>query len=124
MKHALKRASRLALVAAAVTSLSLPAFADEEIIVSPYQVHRERGGEVYSLSAPVTTKGLNLRYDGDVAELQDRVNYTARQVCESLEDAVRRDLATSDRQCIREAVNNAQPQVRAVVARARSYASY
>jgi UrcA family protein len=126
MKQYPKRATRLALVVAAVAGLGVaaPAFAqDDEIIVTPYQVHRDydrrSGGDVYSLSALVTTKGLDLRYNSDVDVLQDRISYTARDVCEAIEDAVRRDLTTSDRQCIREAVNRAQPQVRAVVARAR-----
>lgn len=131
MKLSFARASGLALMMAASLAAT-PALADkkdgyvaaasDEIVVYPYQIRRENdrlsNSESFSLSAVVTTRGLDLRRDADVAALHDRVAFTAREVCETLEDAVD-ETTTSDRRCVREAVASAQPQVRAVVARAR-----
>lgn len=102
--------------------------ADDEIIVSPYQIQRERvernhggfGVEALTLSRVVTAEGLDLRYDADVRELFHRVNYTARQVCQDLDDATNGASLTSDRECVRDAIRGARPQVEAVVADARS----
>lgn len=123
------RASRilLASVAAAAGLAATPVFAqdyDEDgIVVSPYNVQRERGrnsaSDTYYLSATVTTKGLDLRRDADVEELYRRVDATAWEVCEVIEEEMRGDSTTSDRQCVRRAVDGAMPQVEAAIYRQR-----
>lgn len=120
------RASALALIlstAVAGFALATPAAAQDEneIVVRPYITeHTSRSqGRVYRGQTTVTTRGLDLRYDADVEALQDRVSYTARVLCEDIEDAMRGASGTSDRQCVRGAVRGAQPQVREAVYRAR-----
>jgi UrcA family protein len=100
--------------------------AEGDIVVTPYtREHIRRsplGGrdERVSMSARVATHDLNLRYDGDVRELNRRVTFTARDLCNELE-RVARDTITSDRECVRGAIRSAQPQIDAAVHRARYY---
>lgn len=118
---------------AADTYSSDPYYGDEVVyeddgitVVAPYSVHRERQRgplgartEVVSVSRIVYARDLDLRYAADVRELRQRVTETARLACEEADDIVVGPSVTSDRDCVREAVNDAMPQFRAVVARAR-----
>lgn len=104
-----------------------------EIVVVPYGIQRERTGrrasgslapeETLTLSRVVSTDGLNLRYEADVSALHQRVEVTARDICNELDRATAGASTTSDRECVRDAVRAAMPQADAAVFRARTYAS-
>ena len=71
--------------------------------------------QVVSASARVTTRLDVLTLNSGVAILKDNVLEAARKVC-TLADPFGED----DGDCVREAVKGAQPQVDALIARARS----
>jgi UrcA family protein len=109
------------------------AYEENEIVVVPYGIQRYETGrrapngigreEVLQMSRVVATEDLNLRYDPDVAVLNQRIEYTAREICRTLDRAAWNDSVTSDRECVRDAIRAAEPQVEAAVLRARTYAS-
>lgn len=109
------------------------AYEENEIVVVPYGIQRYETGrnapgsiareQVLQLSRVISTDGLDLRYDPDVAALNQRVEYTAREICNELDRASAGQSTTSDRECVRDAVRAAEPQVEAAVVRARTYAS-
>lgn len=112
---------------AGLAFMTAPAMADnDDIIVSP-RVHHERIGrgplgnrvERVSISDVVSARDLDLRSDYDVDVLHDRVHYTAVSLCDELDRELRGLSETSDRQCVRDAVHDARPQVEAMVDRAR-----
>lgn len=129
----------IAAAASALTFAMSPSFAEktaetalyaneeEEIVIYPYGVRRESIGrsplgarvEEISLSRIVSADGLDLRYDGDVDELRRRISYTAQLVCDELDAELRGHSMTTDRQCVRDAVRDAEPQVDALVQRSR-----
>jgi UrcA family protein len=133
-QHRFALSGRLALaMLGAVASLAVagPSLAQDEddiVVTPPYNVHRQTTGrsaagariESVSVSRVVTTEGLDLRYDADVSELNRRISYAAADVCDYAGDLLRIVSATSDRDCVRAAIRGARPQVRDVVARARS----
>lgn len=130
--HILKFAATAAI---AVTALAAPSFADpyydrvyvqdEIVVTAPYTIYRDRdrNGEVVSVTRIVDTRDLDLRYVAHVDELKRRVNSNARLACEQADRAMRGASSTSDRECYRKAVRDAQPQVVAAVDRARYYAA-
>jgi UrcA family protein len=109
------------------------AYAENEIVVVPYGIQRYETGrrapgsigneEILQMSRVVSTDGLNLRYDPDVDALRQRIEYTAREICRDLDRAAFGDSITSDRECYRDAVREAEDQVDRAVLRARTYAS-
>ncbi len=119
------------LIAAAATALSLlaaPAIAqsydDEEIIVRGPTVERYRTGERSSIGAPIeeltlvrviSTKDLNLRYDGDVYELHRRIEAVAEESCDEVDRASQGVPLTTERECVREAVRDAMAQADGLV---------
>lgn len=126
-------------LAAAAAALAAPALAQDkmkvadasfyssdEIIVVPYGVQRYTTGrssigapiETRTLSRVVDTSDLNLRYNSDVVELQRRIAFTARESCRELRRTADIPLDTQ-RQCVNEAVRDAQAQVESAVAVAR-----
>ncbi|MGE0829925.1 MAG: UrcA family protein [Hyphomonadaceae bacterium] len=126
------KSRRLPLIAAlaAFGAFAAPALAQgnyvsksgDEIVIRPYGIERHSnrfGEEIFSLTRVVTSSGLDLRYDNDVNELHRRVSYTARSICEELDDELRGRTVTTDNQCVREAVRGARPQIEAAIDRAR-----
>jgi UrcA family protein len=125
---------RLALaLSGAVAGLALitPAIAQDDADITvrpPYVVHRHSLGrsaigareEEISVSRVVTTADLDLRSDEDVDELYHRVADTARLVCDEAGALLHDASVTSDRECVRSAMRDAAPQVRGVIAEARS----
>ncbi len=116
------RALGLSVSAVAALSFAAPAMAqDEEVVIvtAPYSVQRSTDGEV-AVSQRVPMKGLDLRRDADVHELERRVAWTAQEVCDIAEDyAPRTTSMTSDRECVRRAIREARADMRYVVDRAR-----
>jgi UrcA family protein len=107
------------------------AYEENEIVVVPYGIQRYETGRrvgigrevVVQMSRVVLTDGLDLRYDPDVATLNQRVEVTAREICSTLERSSPGGAVTSDRDCVRDAVRAAEPQVERAIFRARTYAS-
>lgn len=93
---------------------------EEDIIVTPYGVRESRDGTL-TLSRTISTKGLDLRSPSGVDELNRRINWTAHDICEELDDAAPRTSLSSDRDCVRDAVRGARDQAEALVTRARYY---
>jgi len=98
---------------------------DEIVVSAPYTIYRDRdrNGDIVSVTRIVDTRDLDLRYVAHVDELQRRIDINARIACEQADRATRRSSSTSDRECIRKAIRDAQPQVVAAVDRARYYAA-
>jgi len=92
---------------------------EEDIIVTPYGVRESRDGTL-TLSRTISTKGLDLRSPSGVDELNRRINWTARDICEELDDAAPRTSLSSDRDCVRDAVRGARDQAEAIIDQARS----
>lgn len=116
---------------AGLATLSAPAFAqnyddDNITVTAPYEIrhHREFGSDSVSVSRGVKVADLDLRYDDDVARLQERISYTAEDVCrvagDYLSDTSSISDRANDRECVRDAIREAQPQVRYAVRRARA----
>lgn len=106
------------------------AYSDDIIITAPEIYRRDTGRRTSSgipeqeltLQRAVSARDLNLRYDGDVAELQRRVRDTAESICDELGRASSGGLITPERQCVREATRDAMVQVDALVYARRGYA--
>lgn len=124
MKQSMSRGAIIAFAAISLTTFSAPAFAqDEEVVIvtAPYSVQRERNGEV-AVTQRVPMKGLDLRRDSDVNELERRVAWTAQEVCDIAEEyAPRTTYMTSDRECVRRAIRESRTEVREAVNYARGY---
>jgi UrcA family protein len=105
-----------------------PVYDDEEdIVVTAPGVHREITGRSASTGAPietlteqrvVTTDDLDLRYDGDVQRLYRRIDRTVAAACRSVERRVDTPL-DDDRDCVRDARNDAFAQADHLIAEAR-----
>ena len=78
-------------------------------------------GRPNTLSRTVDIADLDLRYDADVREMQKRVRYTARALCDELGETGGRGLTPS---CVDAAVRDAQRQTRYAVAQARAPVYY
>jgi UrcA family protein len=96
--------------------------ADQEVTITgtrvktiPYDPATRSPVQVVSVSARVTTSLDVLTLNSGVAILNDNVLEAARKVC-SMADPLSED----DGDCVREAVKGAQPQVDALIARARA----
>lgn len=119
----------IAVAAGSLFGIAAPAFAqdDDVVVYAPY-THSPRAETsasgvpiaVTTRSIAVSTRDLDLRRDRDVNELYRRVNYTAQEACDDINRMTVLDNSlTTDRQCMREAVLSARPQVDAMVTRAR-----
>lgn len=106
-------------------------YGDEIIIVAP-GVFRDETGRRTSSGIPiqelttqraVDTYDLNLRRDADVAELHRRIRETAEEACEEIERASQGPLLSSERECVREATEDAMAQAENLVLVRRGYAS-
>lgn len=134
MTKMMSRVSMAALIAAGLAMT--PALAetykvasnDEIVIVAPYTVERDvdrsfgvgPDNERVAVSRRVSLKGLDLRYEGAVDELNRRINWTAVQVCEEAELHMRNTTTgTSDRECVRDAVRRARSEAELHIDRAR-----
>ena len=96
-------------------------YEEDDIVIVPYGIREGRDGTV-TLSRAVSIKDIDLRYDAGVDELNRRISWTAREICDELDDASRSSLLlTSERDCVRDAVRGARPQIDAAVQRARYY---
>jgi UrcA family protein len=114
---------RLVLAAAAAAGFALaaaPALAQTVDEVTVYG-HLGPDGRPNSLSRAVDISDLDLRSDAAVRELQSRVRYTARQLCDELGETGGPGLTPS---CVDQAVRDAQRQTRFAVAQARAPAYY
>lgn len=108
----------LALTPAGADAYKTAVVAEDEIVITaPYTVHRD--GEAVSVSRTVSVKGLDLRYASAVEELNRRVAVTAEIACDEAEDYLRAQSATTDRQCVRNAIRGARSQVAALIDRYR-----
>jgi UrcA family protein len=58
----------------------------------------------------ISTKDLDLRYDGDVYELHRRIEAVAEESCDEVERASPGVPLTTERECVREAVRDAMAQ--------------
>lgn len=94
-------------------------YESEITVTAPYRVRRSANGDEASVTRVVSARDLDLRYQAHADELYRRVVNTAKAACEDADDVLRGNSATTDRQCVRKAVNDAMPQYRAVVTRAR-----
>ena len=119
----LRRALPVALVIGALSILSVRAQAaepDEVTITAPAvkTIGRDTATgapiEQVTVTARVTTEPVTLTTNSGVALLKDSVLEAARKACTTA------DPLSSDDTCVFEAVKAAQPQVNAVIARARS----
>jgi UrcA family protein len=124
MRHPLHtRSSRRLALALAATGLAFaaaPALAqtvDEVTVVG----HLAPDGRPDTISRAVDISDLDLRYDTDVREMQSRVRYTARALCEELGETGGPGLTPS---CVDAAVRGAQRQTRFAVAQARAPVYY
>jgi UrcA family protein len=91
---------------------------DDIVVNAPYTVHHGRDGREVRVSRVVSTSDLDLRYDSDVQVLHQRISATARIACDEAEDVMPFS-ATTDRECVRNAVHGARSKVRAVIEAAR-----
>jgi UrcA family protein len=96
---------------------------DVVIVTPPYPGPRRSAIgapiEDVSLSASVSTDGLNLQSPDGIIELQDRVRETARRLCDRLE--FRYPIGVPDEyRCIRNAVENTSDQIDAAIGIHRS----
>lgn len=94
---------------------------EDDIVIVPYGIREGRDGTL-TMSRAVSIKDIDLRYDAGVDELNRRITWTAREICDELDDASRSSLLlTAERDCVRDAVRDARPQVDAAIQRARYY---
>lgn len=113
----------IAAAASAFCFFAAPAIAqdyyDDEIIVRGPTVERTYTGRRSSIGAPIneltlqrtiSTKDLDLRYDGDVRELYRRIDRVAYEACDEVERASQGVLLTTRRDCIRDATRDAMAQ--------------
>lgn len=124
MRHPLHtlagRRLTLALGAAGLAFTAAPALAqtvDEVTVVG--RVGPD--GEPSTLSRVLDISDLDLRSDADVNELQRRIRYTARGLCEELGETGGAGVTPS---CTDAAVRGAQPQTHFAIAQARASAYY
>jgi UrcA family protein len=115
----------LAVGAAALASVAVPALAQTyytvpEVVVTPD--YRGPNGELQRLSRTVNISDLDLRYDRDVREMQQRVRTTARQICDQLGE--RDTIPSVQRNCVNDAVRRTDYQMRTAIAQARSSTYY
>ena len=113
---------RLAMAAAAagLAFAAAPALAQTVDEVTVYG-HLGPDGRPNTLSRAVDIADLDLRYDADVREMQKRVRYTARALCDELGETGGPGLTPS---CVDAAVRGAQRQTRYAVAQARAPVYY
>jgi UrcA family protein len=110
----------VALAAAGLALAAAPALAqtvDEVTVVG----HLGPDGRPNTLSRVIDIADLDLRRDADVREMQRRVRYTARSLCEELGETGGPGITPS---CEDAAVRDAQRQTRFAVAQARARAYY
>lgn len=107
------------------------AYGDEIIVIAP-GVYRDDTGRRTSSGIPIQelttrraidTYDLNLRHDADVAELHRRIRETAEEACEEIERSARGPLLSSERECVREATDDAMAQAEDLVLVRRGYAA-
>jgi UrcA family protein len=113
-------------------SVEKPSSSDD-IVVAPYTIQRyetarPEGGsilnqEVSRLSRLVSTRGVDFRNDAQVEALRERVEASAREICNELTVANVGQAATSPAECMRETMNDADVQLDRAITRARTYAS-
>lgn len=126
------RAALIALGALAGMSAA-PALAkggEEIVVIAPYTQTTEEtrsatGAEVrtHTLRRLVTAEDLDLRDPAHVELLEQRVAYTARAACRELDRATHGIELTTNRECVHDAIDSAEPQIERAVAQAR-YAAY
>jgi UrcA family protein len=121
-KAPLLKAPRLGLAVAAV-GLALAAGPALAQTVDEVTVYGRLGpdGRPNTLSRVVDISDLDLRSRADVREMQRRVRYTARAICEELGETGGAGVTPS---CVDAAVRGAQPQARLAIAQAREPAYY
>jgi UrcA family protein len=110
----------LAIAAAGLAFAAAPALAQTVDEVTVYG-HLGPDGRPNTLSRAVDIADLDLRSDADVREMQKRVRYTARALCDELGETGGPGLTPS---CVDAAVRNAQRQTRFAVAQARAPVYY
>ena len=117
---------RVAIALAGVLSLSPSVQAqnsasDTIIITAPRIVARTPLGatiEQITVARFVSYDGLNLRTDGDVAELNKRVASAAHEMCQELDSKY--PIGEPDTQlCAKDSIANSQAQIDAAIARAK-----
>ncbi len=101
------------------------ASADNEIVIpAPYTVSKNRStrdGEITSVSRTISYRGLDLRRQGDIDELNLRVEYAVADVCK-VDSLTAASFGTDDnRDCYYDAMKDARKQVRDAVWRANYY---
>lgn len=113
------------------TAADTSVYGDEIIVIAP-GVYRDDTGRRTSSGIPIQelttqraidTYDLNLRRDADVAELHRRIRETAEEACEDIERQSRGPLISSERECVREATEDAMEQAEDLVLVRRGYAS-
>lgn len=100
-----------------------PAIIEDEVIVVTPGVGRYSTGERTAIGAEidivttqrlVASNDLDLRYDRDAEELRRRIRAAAIDACNEVERQIDVSL-TSDRECIRDAVRDAEQQADALI---------
>ena len=131
MKNQFGALSTVVLLSAmACPAVAQPAPTEEVTVFAPYVVKKTVTKPLRSI--PVTTvnvsrgisyHGLDLTSDTDVATLEARVKQTADDVCNELDRRFSKSVYNSvddDKNCAKNAYDNAMSEVRTVVAAARA----
>ncbi|HSM30183.1 MAG TPA: UrcA family protein [Woeseiaceae bacterium] len=100
----------------------------EEVVVEAPVVHRKVAAtsptgyttEMIQLRREVTFADLDLTDESDVKKLEERIEATAKEACEALDDMLDRDTQdpTDVFRCTKQAIKDAKKEVEAVVAAA------
>lgn len=117
----MRHLSLVTLAAAAAVAAAAPAFAqsvDELVIVG-----QPRDAEAQSLSRAVSYSDLDLTYAADRAELRHRINVTARELCDQLNEPTVSPLELGH-SCQDIAVRNASYEMRVAVEDAYAQRGY
>ena len=119
------KALGVALGAAALASVAVPALAQvyytvPEVVVTPERLGPD--GRPMTMSRTVGIADLDLRYDRDVREMQRRVRTTARQICDDLGETS--SIPSVSRNCVNDAVRRTDYQMQTAIAQARSTTYY